>query len=169
MIECKIGKSKIILKVGDITDESTEGIVNAANEQLKHGGGVARAIVKKGGQIIQEESDKIGKVEVGNVAVTSAGKLKAKYIIHAVGPRMGEGKEDEKLKNATINSLKKAKELGIKSIAFPAISTGAFGFPVERCAKIMLESVKEYLRKERMDVVFCLFSERDYEIFKKEL
>jgi len=103
--------------------------------------------------------------------ITGAGKLKAKYVIHAVGPRMGEGDEDNKLRNATLNSLKLAEEHGVKSIAFPAISTGIFGFPKDRCAKIMLRTAVEYLRKgsgiER--VVFCLYDDETYRIFSEEL
>jgi O-acetyl-ADP-ribose deacetylase (regulator of RNase III) len=171
MIIKKIKDSEIVLKKRDITDEETDAIVNAANERLIHGGGVAGAIVRKGGRIIQEESNKIGRVRVGDVAVTGAGALKAKYVIHAVGPRMGEGEEDKKLKNATINSLKKAEELNLKSIAFPAISTGIFGFPKDRCARIMLNSIKEYLERDTsiQRVVFCLFSDNDYKIFEETL
>jgi O-acetyl-ADP-ribose deacetylase (regulator of RNase III) len=169
-MEFKVDDSKVVLKVGDITEESADAIVNAANEYLKHGGGVAGAIVRKGGYVIQEESNKIGRVKVGGAAVTGAGKLKAKYVIHAVGPRMGEGGEDEKLQNATLNSMRRAEELKLKSIAFPAISTGAFGFPIQRCAEIMLENVVKYLRGETSikEVIFCLFTKEDYEVFREE-
>jgi O-acetyl-ADP-ribose deacetylase (regulator of RNase III) len=165
----RINDSEIELKVGDITEEDTDAIVNAANERLIHGGGVAGAIVRKGGQIIQEESNKIGRVKVGNAVVTTAGALKARYVIHAVGPRMGEGDEDNKLKSATLNSLRRAEELQLESLAFPAISTGIFRFPKDRCADIMLKTVKEYLEGDTSikKVVFCLFSEEDYRIFEK--
>ena len=139
---------KIVVCKGDITEQDTEAIVNAANSYLKHGGGVAEAIVRKGGRIIQEESDNIGYVEVGEVGVTSGGKLKCKYVIHAVGPRWGEGNEDEKLRKAVRRSLEKATELKITSIAIPAISSGIFGFPKERNADIVLTTVKEFLEKE---------------------
>lgn len=127
--------------------------------------------MKKGGRIIQEESDKIGYCPVGQAVMTSGGNLKAKYVIHAVGPRMGEGNEDEKLKNATLNSLKLADEKGIKSIAFPAISTGIFGYPIERCAKIMLANTIDYLKGETNieKVIFCLYGKDSFETFKKEL
>ncbi|MFN4183004.1 MAG: macro domain-containing protein, partial [bacterium] len=114
---------------GDITEEQVDAIVNAANSYLKHGGGVAGAIVRKGGKIIQEESDRIGYVPVGEVAITSAGALPAKKVIHAVGPRWGEGNENEKLRSAVWNSLKKAQEEQFQSISLPAISAGIFGFP----------------------------------------
>lgn len=167
----KIKNSILELVQGDLTEMETEAIVNAANEYLKHGGGVAGAIVKKGGRIIQEESDKIGYCPVGQAVMTSGGNLKAKYVIHAVGPRMGEGNEDEKLRNATLNSLKLADEKGIKSIAFPAISTGIFGYPIERCAKIMLANTIDYLKGETNieKVIFCLYGKDSFETFKKEL
>ena len=146
------------IKKGDITDEEVDAIVNAANSHLQHGGGVAGAIVRKGGRIIQEESNKIGYVPVGGVAVTSAGSLKAKYVIHAVGPRWGEGNEDEKLKNAVLNSLKKAQELELESISLPAISSGIFGFPKERCAKIMIKTIIDFFEENKestLKVVNC--------------
>jgi len=170
-MERKIRNSILELVQGDITEMETEAIVNAANEYLQHGGGVAGAIVKKGGKIIQEESNKIGYCPVGQAVITTGGNLKAKYVIHAVGPRMGEGNEDEKLKSATLNSLKLADEKQLKSIAFPAISTGIFGFPIDRAAKIMLSNTIEYLKGETQleKVVFCLFGKESLEVFKKEL
>jgi O-acetyl-ADP-ribose deacetylase (regulator of RNase III) len=167
----KPGK-KIILTQGDITELSTDAIVNAANEDLILGGGVAGAIRKKGGPSIQEECNKIGRINVGEAVVTGAGNLKAKYVIHAVGPRYGEGNEDEKLRNATWNSLLRATEKGCKSIAFPAISTGIFGFPKDRCASIMLKTAQEFLKQQETsleEVVFCLYSKEDLEIFEKTL
>ncbi len=167
----RVGNSVIELVKGDITELEVDAIVNAANSRLKMGGGVAGAILRKGGWSIQEECDRIGYCPVGGAVITGAGKLKAKYVIHAVGPRMGEGDEDNKLRNATLNSLKLAEEHGVKSIAFPAISTGIFGFPKDRCAKIMLRTAVEYLRKgsgiER--VVFCLYDDETYRIFSEEL
>ncbi len=143
---------KIEIVRGDLTEEDTEAIVNAANSYLKHGGGVAGAIVRKGGRIIQEESDKIGYVPVGKAALTGAGSLKAKYVIHAVGPRWGEGNEDNKLESAVKSALVLAKEKGIESISLPAISTGIFGFPKERGAEIILESIKKFI-DENGDIV----------------
>jgi len=164
-----------ILKVkrGDITDEEVDAIVNAANSHLQHGGGVAGAIVRKGGRIIQEESDRIGYVPVGSVAVTSAGSLKARYVIHAVGPRWGEGNEDEKLKSAVLNSLKKAQEMRLKNISIPAISSGIFGFPKERCARIMIKAILDFFKENpesTLKVVNCCnIDEHTTNLFLKEL
>lgn len=159
------------LTEGDITEMQTDAIVNAANEQLVLGGGVAGAIRKKGGPEIQKECNKIGGTFVGGAVITTGGNLKAKYVIHAVGPRMGEGNEDEKLKNATLNSLKVADENNLKSIAFPAISTGIFGFPIQRCADIMLKTTIDYLKSQTdlQRVVFCLFGQESYQVFEKQL
>ncbi len=156
---------------GDITEMETDAIVNAANAQLVLGGGVAGAIRKKGGPTIQQECNKTGGTFVGGAAITTGGNLKAKYVIHAVGPRMGEGNEDEKLKNATLNSLKLADENHLKSISFPAISTGIFGFPIQRCAKIMLKTALEYLKGQTglQRIVFCLFGQESYEVFENQL
>ncbi|HDD56486.1 MAG TPA: macro domain-containing protein [Nitrososphaeria archaeon] len=167
----RVGRSIVELVKGDITELEVDAIVNAANSRLKMGGGVAGAILRKGGWSIQEECDKIGYCPVGGAVITGAGKLKAKYVIHAVGPRMGEGDEDRKLRNATLNSLKLAEKHGIKSMAFPAISTGIFGFPKDRCAKIMLRTTIDYLKAgssiER--VIFCLYDDETYQIFAEEL
>ncbi len=170
-MELTVNNSKIKLVQGDITELSTDVIVNAANAQLILGGGVAGAIRRKGGPSIQEECNKIGGSIVGGAVITTGGDLKAKYVIHAVGPRMGEGNEDEKLKNATLNSLKLMDEHSLKTIAFPAISTGIFGYPIDRCAKIMISTAKEYLAGETQieDVIFCLYSASDFKVFEDEL
>lgn len=167
----KIANCVLELLEGDITEMQTEAIVNAANAQLILGGGVAGAIRRKGGPTIQQECNKIGGMFVGGAVKTTAGDLKAGCVIHAVGPRMGEGNENEKLKNATLNSLKLADENHIKSISFPAISSGIFGFPIERCAKIMLRTIIEYLkgRTGLEKVIFCLFGRDSYEVFEKQL
>ncbi|KKN00001.1 hypothetical protein LCGC14_1142250 [marine sediment metagenome] len=171
MNEILVKNSKIRLVQGDITELETDAIVNAANAQLILGSGVAGAIRSKGGSIIQEECNRIGGTFVGGAVITSGGDLKAKHVIHAVGPRMGEGNEDAKLKNATLNSLKLMDEHNLRIIAFPAISTGIFGYPIERAAKIMINTTKEYLRGSSIiaEVIFCLFTDLDYSIFKKEL
>ena len=171
MKEITVKNSKIRLVQGDITELETDAIVNAANAQLILGGGVAGAIRKKGGPTIQEECNKIGGTFVGGAVITTGGNLKAKYVIHAVGPRMGEGNEDEKLKNATLNSLKLMDECKLKSIAFPAISTGIFGYPIERCSQIMISTAKKYLGSNTQidEVIFCLFTKSDFDIFFKEL
>lgn len=157
---------------GDITERDVEAIVNAANSYLQHGGGVAGAIVRKGGQIIQEESDKIGYVPVGGAAVTVAGKLPAKFVIHAVGPRMGEGDEDNKLRSAVNSSLRLASEKGLKSISIPAISSGIFGFPKDRCAMILIQETLKYIRENpysSIDTIeFCIYDDLTIGYFQKE-
>lgn len=169
----EIIKRNIIIKFikGDITEQDTDAIVNAANSSLILGGGVAGAIRIKGGPSIQEECSKIGGTPVGTAVITKAGNLKAKYVIHAVGPRMGEGNEDTKLKNATIDSLKRADENGLSSITFPAISTGIFGYPMARCAKVMYEAVVSYINnKTNLELVqFCLYDKTSLQIFTQNL
>jgi O-acetyl-ADP-ribose deacetylase (regulator of RNase III) len=136
---------------GDITTEEVGAIVNAANEHLQHGGGVAWAISKRGGPTIQQESNEWirtkGPVSHTHPAWTSGGLLSARYVIHAVGPVWGEGDEDAKLSAAVTGSLRVADELELKSIALPAISTGIFGFPKERAAKIILGAIKTYFEE----------------------
>lgn len=168
-----IGNKKIRLIKDDITEREVDAIVNAANSHLKHGGGVAGAIVRKGGQIIQEESDRIGFVPVGHAAITTGGKLKAPWVIHAVGPRMGEGDEDNKLKSAILSVLRLATERGFRSISVPAISAGIFGFPKKRCAEILVGETARFL-KEKPDtsleiVEFCILDDEAYGAFKEEL
>jgi len=145
--DLKTGKT-IQLVQGDITTEEVDAIVNAANEQLQHGGGVAWAISKKGGSAIQEESDawirQNGTVPHDHPAWTSGGRLPAKYVIHAVGPVWGDGNEDKKLSDAVAGSLRLADELRCSSIAMPAISTGIFGFPKDRAAEIILSAIESY-------------------------
>ena len=171
MKEIVIKNSKISLTQGDITELDTDVIVNAANSQLILGGGVAGAIRRKGGSSIQQECYEIGEINVGEAVITTGGNLKAKYVIHAVGPRMGEGNEDNKLKRATLNSLKLMDEKVLQSIAFPAISTGIFGYPIEKCAKIMISTAKEYLSSNTQikNVIFCLYTQLDFSVFEKEL
>ena len=170
-MEVNINKSILELRDGDITEMQTDAIVNAANERLILGAGVAGAIRKKGGPEIQAECNKIGGTFVGGAVITTAGNLRAKHVIHAVGPRMGEGSENEKLKNATLNSLKLADENNLKSISFPAISAGIFGFPIESCAKIMLKTTIEFLNgKTGLErVIFCLYGNDSYQVFVKQL
>jgi len=166
-----VNNSLIKIVQGDITDLDTDVIVNAANAQLILGGGVAGAIRRKGGPKIQEECKNIGETFVGGAVITTGGNLKAKHVIHAVGPRMGEGDEDSKLTNAVLNSLKLMDEHKLKTIAFPAISTGIFGYPIERCAQIMIFTTRKFLAGETQikEVIFCLYTNSDYEVFNKEL
>jgi O-acetyl-ADP-ribose deacetylase (regulator of RNase III) len=165
-----INRRQLILVQGDITEMDTDAIVNAANKDLILGAGVAGAIRTKGGPTIQEECNHIGGAPVGGAAITTGGDLKARYVVHAVGPRMGEGDEDRKLADATRNSLKIANEKGLASITFPAISTGIFGFPKDRCARIMLTTVAETLKKKDTslkEVVFCLWGEETLQVFEE--
>jgi O-acetyl-ADP-ribose deacetylase (regulator of RNase III) len=170
-LEVKINNAVIKLVEGDITDLDTDAIVNAANASLQLGAGVAGAIRQKGGPRIQEECDRIGGTHVGGAVITSGGRLKARYVIHAVGPRQGEEHADEKLKDATLNSLKLADRHNMRSIAFPAISTGVFGFPKDRCATIMLSTTIAYLEgpTKLEEVVYCLYDHNTLEIFKQTL
>jgi O-acetyl-ADP-ribose deacetylase (regulator of RNase III) len=170
-MEVEINKTVLRLVQGDITDSATEAIVNAANTSLKLGGGVAGAIARKGGPKIQQECDEIGGTSVGGAVITTGGNLKAKHVIHAVGPVHGMEHEDAKLKDATLNSLKLADKHNLKSLAFPAISTGVFGFPKDRCAIIMLSTAIAYLEgpTKLKRVVFCLYDQQTFKIFKDTL
>ncbi len=175
LIEKKLPTNQIIQLVqGDITTEEVDAIVNAANERLQHGGGVAWAITKKGGSAIQRESDlwirKHGSVRHSHPAWTSGGQLPAKYVIHAVGPVWGDGDEDRKLSDAVTGSLRVADELKCSSIAMPAISTGIFGFPKERAAAIILSAVENYFDDNRSDlkvVRITLFDQPTVNVFLK--
>ena len=171
VMKLRVNHSEIELLQGDITESDTDAIVNAANSQLVLGAGVAGAIRSRGGPSIQEECNAIGHCPIGGAVLTGGGNLKARHVIHAVGPRQGEGDEEAKLKNATLNSLKVAEENNLKSITFPAISTGIYGFPLDACARIMLTAVKTYLsdntKIER--VVFALFDDKSLKAFQDNL
>lgn len=157
---------------GDITTEQVDAIVNAANEQLQHGGGVAWAISKKGGPAIQQESDawirQHGPVSHSAPAWTSGGLLPAKYVIHAVGPVWGSGDDDKKLSDAVTGSLRVADELKCESIAIPAISTGIFGFPKDRAAGVIFESIEKYFESNpsKLKIVrLTLFDQATVDVF----
>ena len=166
-----LDRTQLELTEGDITDLEVDAIVNAANEQLQLGTGVAGAIRRKGGASIQEECNRIGGTPVGTAVMTAAGHLPAKWVIHAVGPRMGDGDEDKKLAAAVRAALALADRRGVKSIALPAISTGVFGFPMDRAARIMLTEVHRFLQGgTKLDrVVLCLFDADSFNAFKREL
>lgn len=170
--EYNVNNKILRLVLGDITERDVDAIVNAANSYLQHGGGVAGAIVKRGGKIIQDESNEIGFVPVGSAAITTAGKLRAKFVIHAVGPKMGEGDERNKLKKAVHSVLKLSSEKGFKSISMPAISSGIFGFPKDKCAEILIGESKKFLEENPNSsieaVEFCIFDEQTLSYFKKE-
>jgi O-acetyl-ADP-ribose deacetylase (regulator of RNase III) len=130
---------------GDLTLEAVDAIVNAANSALAHGGGIAGAIVRRGGESIQEESYRVAPVPVGGAAVTGAGKLPCRYVIHAVGPVWGEGGEEAKLRSAVRSALARAEERGLVSVALPAISTGIFGYPKAAGCRVIAEEVRSHL------------------------
>jgi len=160
---------------GDITRETSDAIVNAANSQLMHGGGVAAAIARRGGEAIDRESREWvsanGFVTHDKPAVTSGGNLPCKYVIHAVGPVWGEGDEDAKLREAILGSLTTAEGIKARSIAFPAISTGIYGFPVERAAQIFMQTFNEYFEnhlKSTLETVrVVLYDDMTAAIFSK--
>jgi len=172
MLEKPVNGVTVRLISADLTERDVDAIVNAANDRLQHGGGVAGAIVRKGGRIIQEESDRIGFAAVGTAVITTGGTLKARHVIHAVGPRMGEGDEDNKLRRAMNSVLKLATENGLTSISVPAISAGIFGFPKDRCAKILVNETVAFLKngpKSALRLVeFCIFDQEAYAFFKSE-
>lgn len=161
--------SKIILMQGDLTEMETDAIVNAANNDLQHGGGVAGAIRRKGGAVIQEESDAIGTIPLGSAAITSGGQLKARYVIHAASMELGGRTSAATLRSSTAHSLRIAKEKGLKTIAFPAVGTGIARFPVEECAQIMLRETVDHLKKGSSleKVYFVLFDEPALKTFEK--
>ena len=171
----QIGKTTVRLVRGDITEMETDAIVNAANSSLMGGGGVDGAIHRKGGPKILEECKKIRAAQLpaglptGETVITSAGNLKAKRVIHKVGPVWCGGRhgEPELLAQAYLNSLQTAVANGVKTVAFPSISTGAYGYPVEDASRIALKAVKDFLEKEDRlnEVFFVLFSERDLKVY----
>lgn len=164
-------RSKIVLRKGDLTEAPVDAIVNAANNDLILGGGVAGAIRAKGGPSIQAECDKLGPIPIGEAAITGAGKLKAQYVIHAASMRLGGRTSEKALRDSTRNSLKRAAEQGVKAIAFPAIGTGIAGFPLERCAVVMFEEIRDHLRGatpvERAEIV--LFDNHALSVFQDAL
>ena len=160
---------------GDISIEDVDVIVNAANEWLKHGGGVAGVISQRGGPEIQRESDLwvqgYGPVTHADPAYTSGGRLPCKYVIHAVGPVWGSGDEDNKLSAAVKGSLRVADELELKSIAIPAISTGIFGFPKERAAGVIFQAIEQFFHRNLTSslklVRLTLFDQPTVEVFSQ--
>ena len=173
----QVGRAVLQLIKGDITDVEADALVNAANSTLMGGGGVDGAIHRRGGPRILEECKKIRATEwpeglpTGKAVITSGGNLKAKNVIHTVGPvwRGGNHGEAALLAQAYQNSLKLAAFKGLKTIAFPAISAGAYGYPVEDASRVAVKTVKEFLAKEdKLDkVIFVLFSDHAFEIYLK--
>jgi O-acetyl-ADP-ribose deacetylase (regulator of RNase III) len=160
-------RDKIRISQGDITESALDAIVNAANNDLMLGAGVAGAIRRKGGSAIQQECDRIGPIPLGEAAVTAGGKLKAKFVIHAASMQLGERTSEENLRASTRNSLLRASEHQLESLAFPAIGTGIAGFPLDRCAQVMLEEVRDHLGGETSVrlVEFVLFDRIAFDSF----
>jgi len=169
----KIGGSVLELTVGDIVKQKTEAVVNAANKQLAPGGGVAGAIHKAAGPGLWEECKKLGGCETGEAKITSGHNLKSKYIIHTVGPVYKNRQSDQiNLKKSYLNSLKLATQNNIKSISFPAISSGIFGYPKEEASKIALETIIDYLKNPQSNIEIVrlvLYNQDDFKIFKETL
>ncbi len=175
--ERQISESRILRLIhGDITEERVDAIVNAANAQLQHGGGVAGAIARKGGPEIQAESDAWvqthGPASHDSPAITTAGKLPCHYIIHAVGPVWGSGDEDTKLTQAVQGAFRVASERDLKRIALPAISTGIFGFPKDRGARVILDAILGFFERAPRSSIeearVTLIDEPSVRIFKDE-
>lgn len=172
-MEIKINNSTLSLIEGDITQQDTDAIVNAANKSLRGGGGVDGAIHRAGGAKILEECIKIGGCETGEAVITGGGNLKAGYVIHTVGPVYKDGlhREPELLENAYRNSLQVAASKGLKSIAFPSISTGAYGYPLEQAAEIALKTAITFLHEHpAIELVrFVLFGQKALAVYEKVL
>lgn len=167
----RIGRSELELVVGDITEMEVEAIVNPANSMLKLGAGVAGAIARKGGPMIQRECDRIGGCERGRAVITGAGELMCQSIIHAVGPRQGDGDEEETIAAATDAVFEICAKKKIQSVAFPAISTGVFGVPMEVCAGALLKAAIAALHRDGAPsrVVVCLADLSALSVFEEAL
>lgn len=176
-VELTINQTRLSLVQGDITGQATDAIVNAANSGLMGGGGVDGAIHRAGGPAILEECRKIreqiGRLPAGKAVITTGGRLKAKHVIHTVGPvwHGGDRGEPELLSSAYRESLKLAAENGLRSISFPAISTGAYGYPIEPAAKIALEAAVDFAsqNKSLQEVAFVLFDSYSYQVYADTL
>ena len=173
-MEIKINSTTLSIIKGDITNEETDAIVNAANSRLVGGGGVDGAIHRAGGPKIMEECRKIGGCPTGEAVITTGGNLKVKHVIHTVGPiyRDGKHREAELLSSAYRKSLELAVSKGIKSIAFPSISTGAYGYPINEAAEIALRAVIEFIKAAAAPlqiIRFVLFSDKDLKVYEGSL
>jgi O-acetyl-ADP-ribose deacetylase len=165
-------RSGIVVIKGDITEVEADAIVNAANTDLILGGGVAGAIRKKGGDPIQNECNEIGSIPLGQAAITGAGSLHARFVIHAAGMHLGGRASGLSLRDCTYNSLLRASEKNLKTVAFPAIGTGVGGFPMRNCAQIMVDTVSEFLQNKNSSiqrVYFILFDKESFEAFDNYL
>jgi len=171
-MQVTVNRTRLELVQGDITEMETDAIVNAANEHLTHGGGVAGAISRRGGPTIQRESDawvqRHGRVPTGSAALTGGGQLPAKYVIHAVGPVYdGTPRSAQLLASAVRSSLAMADRHKLKSVALPAISAGIFGYPLDQAARVILAATVEYLREQTglERVVYCLYGQQAFDAF----
>ncbi|HEV2182877.1 MAG TPA: macro domain-containing protein [Candidatus Acidoferrales bacterium] len=160
---------KIVLLQGDLTEADTDAIVNAANNDLQLGGGVAGAIRRKGGEQIQRECDAIGSIPVGGAAITSGGRLKARHVIHAASMQLGGATTGRALRSSTAHSLRIAAQNNLKTSAFSAVGTGIAGFPMRECAEIMLAEAQKHLQGATSleQVQFILFDKQSFEIFEQ--
>jgi O-acetyl-ADP-ribose deacetylase (regulator of RNase III) len=172
-MEIKIGETLFFLEEGDITLQETEAIVNAANSRLAGGGGVDGAIHRAGGPAIMEECRKIGGCPTGQAVITTGGRLKSRYVIHTVGPVYSGGTRGEAdlLAGAYLESLKLAQKKGIRSLAFPSLSTGAYGYPLDEAAAIALKTVVGFIKENPVfdRVGFALFGRTSCQAFEKAL
>ena len=177
-MEAEIQGSRLVLELGDIVEQEVEAIVNAANRELQAGGGVCGAIHRAGGPAIAEECQRIrqtqGECPTGQAVITGGGKLKAPYVIHAVGPIWSGGRrgEDQLLASAYRQSLQLARQQKIRTIAFPSLSTGIYGFPIQRAARIALRTVVDFLQQhpgDLQEVRFVLFSPADRQVYQQAL
>jgi O-acetyl-ADP-ribose deacetylase (regulator of RNase III) len=160
---------KIALLQGDLTEMDVDAIVNAANNDLQLGGGVAGAIRRKGGEAIQRECDEIGSIPIGGAAITTGGKLRARFVIHAASMQLGGETSARALRSSTAHALRISAERGLRSVALPAVGTGIAGFPIPECARIMLREVAEHLKKPTSleQIYFVLFDARALSEFEK--
>jgi O-acetyl-ADP-ribose deacetylase (regulator of RNase III) len=167
----RVGQAEVILQQGDITEMEVDAVVNAANNHLWMGAGVAGAIKRKGGEVIEREAVAKGPIPVGEAVMTGGGDLKAKHVIHAAGMGQDLRTDQEKVRMATHNSLLRAEENKLRSVAFPAIGTGVGGLSTHLCAKVMLQEAVEFLleAKQVKSVIFALFDADSYKIFQNRL
>ena len=162
-------KDRIVIQKGDLTDMDTDAIVNAANNDLILGAGVAGAIRRKGGEEIQRECDAIGTIPLGYAAITSGGKLAARFVIHAASMELGGVTTAQNLKGSTAHALRIAAERNLQTIAFPALGTGIARFPMKECATIMLQEAAQHLKTETSieKIYFVLFDEEACGVFER--
>ncbi len=169
--ECAIGSARIRIVKGDITALACDAIVNAANDRLWMGGGVAGAIKRRGGDAIEREAVRRGPVQIGQAVATGAGRLPARYVIHAVTMGQDLATSEQAIRAATQSALRLAEQLGLRSVALPALGTGVGGFPLDRAARAMLEETARHLSEvgRPPEVVFALYDELAYAVFARAL